>query len=169
MERRRWMPIAVSLILGVVCGSCSSSKSDEETSDRKVVTRPEAFTDPVPANQCRIVATVLEVHGPRRDAGQDELCSRFPCAASVRVDSILGYGSGFQGALGPGQTIDIDFLYTLAPSSEALPESQFSLPGLSAGDRFQADITSGQETLDRDPKRFSVALYSVRPRESHIQ
>ncbi len=166
MRDQRWLQSSTFLVLGVLLASCSSSKSEQETNDRIVVAKPEAIREPVPVGQCRIVATVIAVDGPRGEARQDDPCSRFPCAASVRVDSVLGYGSGFQGALGAGQTIEVEFLYTLAPSREAYPGGPVSLPGLGAGDQFQADLSGSQETLDRNPRRFSVALYIVRQKES---
>jgi hypothetical protein len=91
-------------------------------------------------------------------------CSLYPCTATVRVDSVLGYGSGFANALGPGQILEIRFAYTLAPSKQAYPDAAFSLPGLSVGEKFQADISASEEIpapgAERGTVRYEIGLYA---------
>jgi hypothetical protein len=127
--------------------------------------RPEAIREAIPPNHCRLIGTVLKVHEVESALNSDDPCSRFPCTATVRVDSIVGYGSAFGGALGIGQEIEVQFLYTLAPSEEAYPSESFSLPGLGDGDRFGADLRGAQETMllgaGKEESRYAVALYKV--------
>ena len=154
-----------TVFLALVVSSCSSSKTDSETTDGESIERPEAMREPIPAGHCRIVATVVEVHAPDADLGSENPCSRFPCAATVLVDSILGYGSGFTGTLAPGKHVEVRFTYTLAPSKQAHPSAAFSLPGLGSGDHFQADLSGSQEMispgLDGRKGRYGVSLYRI--------
>jgi len=143
--------------------SCTSSRTDNaDATDRGLP--PEITAEPVAPNHCRIVGTILEVHGPELGAVSDEPCSKYPCTAKVRVDSVLGYGSAFPGALASRQTIEVRFQYTLAPSKEAYPNETISLPGLSSGDRFRADVSGFEEMAAPGEQggriRFGVALYA---------
>jgi hypothetical protein len=160
------LPILRMTALGaaLIVGSCASTKPDRESDAPKSLGHPVAISDPVNPGQCRLIATVLDIHAPDPGVGQGDPCATFPCAATVRIDSILGYGSGFRGALGPGQKLEVRFAYTLAPSQEAHPDAAFSLPGLSAGDRFQADLSGSEEMKAPGPGgvavHYVVALYT---------
>ena len=163
----RAIPALVVSAAGIMLAvsSCGSPKPPGGTDQAESVKRPADVREPVPVGHCRIIGTVLEVHAPDPKIAGEDLCSKYPCRASVRVDSILGYGSGFPGALGPGQMIEARFEYTLAPSKEAYPGAAFTLPGLAPGDRFQADLSGGAEMLRSVPggerTRYGVALYKL--------
>jgi hypothetical protein len=147
-----------------VLSSCSSAKT-ERAHNAQPVERPEAVREPVPAGQCRLLATVLAVHAVQTAGADRDPCSLFPCTATVRIDSVLGYGSGFATVLGTGQVIDVRFAYTLAPSKQAYPDAAFSLPGLSVGERFQADFAASEEMsvpgTERGAVRYGVGLYAT--------
>lgn len=157
--------VATVPVVLVLVASCTASRTDDNTeaTDRGL---PSPVTaEPVAPGHCRIVGTIVEVQGPDRGAASGEPCSKFPCSATVLVDSVLGYGSAFPGALAARQVIEVRFQYTLAPSREAFPKETFSLPGLSPGQRFRADVSGFEEMLapgERGPRvRFGVAMYSV--------
>ena len=164
MERTRinTRTLLVMAIASLTIGSCSSSKNNQTKDWREEIARPEAIQDPVPAGHCRIVATIVNVHPLQQGGKEEDPCSRFPCSATVRIDSVLGYGSGFRSALGPGQIIEARFVYTLAPSRDAHPGQAFSLPGLGEGDRFQADLSGGSEAMGQEAETYAIALYRIR-------
>ena len=155
--------LLVMAVAALTISSCSSSKSNYTKNPNEEIARPEAIRDPVPAGHCRVVATIVNVHPPQQGGKEEDPCRRFPCSATVRVDSVLGYGSGFRSALGPGQVIEARFVYTLAPSREAHPGQAFSLPGLGEGDRFQADLSGGSEAMGQETESYGVALYKRIP------
>lgn len=154
--------LLVMAIAALTISSCSSSKNNQTKDPSEEIARPEAIQDPVPAGHCRVVATIVNVHPPQQGGKEEDPCRRFPCLATVRVDSVLGYGSGFRSALGPGQVIEARFVYTLAPSREAHPGQAFSLPGLGEGDRFQADLSGGSEVMGPQTESYGIALYDKR-------
>ena len=149
--------------LAMMLSSCSSSRDDRPSHSATSRELPEAIRDPVAPGECRLIGTVLSIRPPDAGLGAGDPCSRFPCAATVRLDSILSYGSAFPGALGIGQQIQIHFVYTLAPSKDAVPQESFSLPGLVVGDRFQADVSAAEELVgpgtEAGAARYRVTLY----------
>lgn len=141
--------------------SCRSSKdTGGEAREETTVQRP---TDPgpgVPPGHCRIVGTIVAVD-PVASGDTGDPCSRVPCTAVVKIDEIVGYGSGFTSTLGKGAEIRIRFQYTLSPSADMFPKMEPSLPGLKQGSRFQADVRSGPE-LKGSSQAFVVGLYQAR-------
>ena len=73
-------------------------------------------------------------------------CSKAPCRGTIRVDSIVGYGSAFGSPLSLNQQIEAHFTFTLAPTTKYLfPNTTLALPGLTVGEKFQADVESRKE------------------------
>lgn len=156
--------IARALIVAGMIGSCASSRDDGGAGAPGRDLRPPAIAEPVAPNHCRMNGTILEVRAPVATAASNDPCSKFPCAAKVRVDSVLGYGSAFPGALASGQEIEVRFLYTLGPSREAFPAETTSLPGLGPGERFSADLLAFEELAESGAenrgRQFAIALYT---------
>ncbi len=141
--------------------ACRSS--DENASKEKEMTEMQKPADPgpgVPPGHCRLVGTVLVVDPILTTDGNDP-CSKVPCTATVKVEEIVGYGSGFTSVLGKGSEVKVRFQYTLAPSSEIFPEMSPGLPGLKNGSKFQADVKAGPTLMGGGPQVFSVERYQV--------
>lgn len=69
-------------------------------------------------------------------------CSKVPCVATVKVDSVLGYGSATT-PLVVGKNITLNFMFTLSPTTKELfPNMDERLPGLEVGDSFTGSIQS---------------------------
>lgn len=136
-------------------GSCAGSE------DRQL-NRPIAGD--INPGEVRAVCTVVGIDSTRTARAGDP-CSTYPCFATIRIDSVLGYGSGFPRPLSAGESISARFAFTLAPSNEAMPNIATPLPGLEEGDAFMADIrvhpTPGAGTGTGDPK-FVVYDYVKR-------
>jgi hypothetical protein len=93
--------------------------------------------------RCRIVGTIVSIDSTLDEKGP---CSRAPCRAIVRVDSILGYGSSFGNPIALSKQISVRFAFTIAPTtSDLFPNAMEQLPGLQVGARFQTDIESQNE------------------------
>ncbi len=144
-----------SMILFVLLLSCSSTK---EMTDQKEMPAP---TGPgIAPGHCRIVATVVKIENDP-SANADDPCSKAPCLATVRVENVLGTGSGFARTLPKGSEIQVRFSLTLGPTKEMLPQVTPPLPGLSVGMKFQADIAGGPG-FKGDGPLYQTALYQVK-------
>ncbi len=136
----------------------STKKEESQSSGGRLRQVPLEALDPekmVPAGSCRVVVTVIAVD-PVASQEQDDPCSKAPCMASVRVDSILGCGSGFHGTLSSGSTIRARFATTLSPTKELFPKLEPSLPGLTRGSQFKALIRAS-----------TAAEYAIETYEAH--
>jgi len=151
--------------------ACRSSNPDKIAVQAHTVQPPMKQTSHearrIPPGKCRIVASVVEIHKDELSAAASDPCSRVPCTATVRVDSVLGYGPGVTHPIAKGDTLRVRFAFTLAPSRENYPRLQQELPGLSVHATFQADmdIQTGGSPADGAPEvRYLVYAYSlVRP------
>ena len=148
----------LALILFLV--SCSSTK---EMADQNQKNAPQSAGPGVAPDHCRIVGTVVKVETSGSSDATDP-CSKAPCLATVRVEQILGYGSGFARTLHKDEEIKVRFSLTLSPTKEILPEVVPPLPGLSVGSRFQADITGGRVPMmaGQGAPPYVTDLYQVK-------
>jgi len=101
--------------------------------------------------EVRAVSTVVRIDSTRAVRSGDP-CATYPCFAVIRIDSVLGYGSGFPRPLSAGESLRARFAFTLAPSNVAMPDIAKPLPGLEEGDTFLADLrahpTPGGDAAD---------------------
>lgn len=109
--------------------------------------------------EVRIASTIVSIDTVRSARAGDP-CARHACYATIRIDSVLGYGSGFPRPLSPGESVRARFAFTLAPSVEAMPGYETSLPGLEEGDSFRADLrVHPVPTLQAQDPTFVVYEY----------
>lgn len=131
--------LAASTLFGCAAQQQQASRGEENASlsqHRVVSDRPST----VAPGRCRIVGTLVAVDSTLEQSGP---CSKAPCRGTVRVDSVLGYGSAFGNPLAPGNAISVHFAFTLSFTSEELfPTMTQRLPGLAVGSKFQADVES---------------------------
>ncbi|MGB2868806.1 MAG: hypothetical protein WBD36_10160 [Bacteroidota bacterium] len=158
------MKIQTAVLLVVLATGCSketreTTKQEEQTPGRQYAQVPITALDPdkmVPVGSCRIVGTVLAVDTTELQANGDGPCSKAPCVAKVRIDSILGTGSSFARPLAVGSAVRVRFAYTLSPSKELFPRMDPPLPGLLAGTQFKAFMQSSAES-----STYSVETYDI--------
>lgn len=131
------LPLFLAVPFTIFLISCGSTKETTDRSDQAQIAAPA-----VPPGHCRIVGTIVKVEVVR-SAKSDDPCSKAPCLATVRVDEILGYGSGFGRTLHKADEIQVQFRSTLGPTKEILPQITPPLPGLTVGSKFQADLAAG--------------------------
>ncbi len=111
--------------------------------------------DDIAPNEARIRGTITAIYEERSGSGP---CAQAPCAATVRVDSVLGYGSAFPRPISRGEHLDVRFAFTLAPTAELDMNLDDSYPGLELGSSFRADV-QGQMS----PGGPSFVVYSYYP------
>ncbi len=136
--------------------SSKAEKAQKQSND-SLKAIPQA-TAPVPVNECRIAGTIIEIDSTLSTDDKSP-CSRAVCNAVVKIDRVLGYGSGFTKVLAPGQTIPVHFNFTLAPSQKVLPKANVDLPGLTTGSTFVANLNLREMIGKRE--QFSIGKYEV--------
>ena len=155
----RSMTLLLILALGGSLVGCRASKENTRETSSTVQRMPAQPGPGISPGHCRIVGTVTAIE-QQKTGNPDDACSKAPCIASVRVEEVLGYGSGFTDILGTGKEIRVKFRYTLAPTSELFPQMAPPLPGLEVGAKFQTDLlTLGPSMAGRDESGYIVELY----------
>lgn len=157
MTRSFLLPLAT--LLAVSCSSSRNEGTGGETAgkEKSLITEDQR----IPPNHCRMVGTVIAIKPSLEGRTATDPCGKAPCIATVRIDSVLGYGSAFGTTLSSGKEITIRFTHTLSPTKELLPEVNPPLPGLSVGSQFQADVRTS-EVLGGTQMMFSVDGYRAR-------
>lgn len=78
-----------------------------------------------------------EVLSPLNAATTDDsLCSIYPCKARVRIIDIVSCGSSVSLFFNAGDTLTVQFAYTLHNTKKLFPKMQEHYPGLKKGDIF---------------------------------
>jgi hypothetical protein len=118
--------------------------------------------EPIPPNTCRVVLTILSIDPRLQSSIPDDPCSKAPCHATVRVDSILGYGSAFGNPFSIGEVIAVQFAFTVSPTKELLPTLSRHYPGVNSGARLSTDIQSRGDILEAEGKQARFLIYGYR-------
>jgi hypothetical protein len=126
------------LLFSLIFVSCRSSLEDRHEASKSLSIPPAGL----PPDVCRIIGTVVRIDSTFKSASPDDPCSKAPCEAMVRIDSVLGYGSSFPIILSTGTVIRTHFTLTLAPTEQVLPKVKPSYPGVGAGSWIRADLKS---------------------------
>ena len=87
---------------------------------------------------CHIEGQILkEEKVPGNDS--TSLCAKYPCKATVLLTGISGCGSSVSVTFNTGDTIEINFAYTLHSTSSIFSSMPTKFPGLKVGDHFAAN------------------------------
>lgn len=138
--------------LFVFAGSCGRSQ------DNKHIGAVDGQVDP---GQVRIAGTVAGIETSRANRSGDP-CNTHPCYATIRIDSVLGYGSGFPHAISAGDSLRARFAFTLAPSDVAVPDLSEPLSGLNEGEAFVADLRAQPAPGAGGEPTFVVYRYTTK-------
>ena len=89
---------------------------------------------------CKIEGEIVsEMKMQDKDTGS--ICSKYPCKAKVRILKVLDRGSSVSISINAGDTIEVNFAYSLSSTSTISPAMKAQYPGLKRKDRFIADVT----------------------------
>lgn len=109
-----------------------------------------------------IAGTLLSVDSVRAERLSDP-CSTNPCYATLRIDTVLAYGSGFPRPLSSGEQLHARFAFTLSPTEGLLPELSEPFPGMQEGDSFQAKLRAAVVPITGSTKpMFVIYEYYLR-------
>ncbi len=129
--------------------SCSTVKNSGKNNNYN--------SNTVAPGYCRIKGTIVKIDSTLENGNSP--CSKVPCTAVVRVDSILGYGAGF-GTINNGSKINMKFEFTLGPTTKELfPNLTERLPGLNINSRFIANI---KHYFDKGSKEKKYIVYGYK-------
>ncbi len=126
--------------------ACTSSRQESDAGTKKpagnvpLPPEPGEGAQRVAPSHCRFLATVVAVDSSLMSPESTGPCSKAPCMATVRVDSVVAYGSAFPRPLAKGQLLHVRFTYTLSPTQQFFPDMKPGLPGLTPGTQFKADL-----------------------------
>ena len=95
------------------------------------------FGQVIPPDHVRIRGVIVSHSSSQNETGA---CLQYPCWALVKIEKVLGYGSGFSRSIGLGDTVEVRFASTLLPTESLFPNRENHLPGLSSGETFLADL-----------------------------
>lgn len=141
--------------------ACSGSKQEREASDSRKEIKMTSEEKRISPNHCRVIATVVAISPTLKGVTDKDPCGKAPCIATVKIDSVLGYGSAFGSPIGEGQHLEVKFTHTLAATKTVAPELTPHLPGLSVGAKFLADIRSSIQ-MGSSVLQYSVDAYEKR-------
>ncbi len=135
----------------------------------KPTSQTSLSAEQIPPSQCRIRATILSIDSTLISSDTSNPCSRLPCRANIRVDSVLGYGAGFDRPLAPGESILVTFAFTLSPAK--LDSQKDSLPGLQVGSIFTANLLGGSPSpaANQQDQSFLIYSYQTSPPTPHYK
>ncbi len=151
--------LAGLLVLAMIVASCRSTLDDRREAPKSLPIPPAGL----PPDVCRILGTVVRIDSTMKSSYAGDPCSKAPCNALVRVDSVLGYGSSFPVVVSTGSVIKTRFTFTVAPTDQVLPDVKPPYPGVAPGSRIRTDLKRLPVLGDQegDAKPFTIEWYEV--------
>ena len=162
------------IVLFYCCAAVACSKANrgaapgEQTGVREetsTTNKPRAIAGPrIPPNHCRIIGSIVSIDETLISSDPSNPCSKVPCRATVRIESVLGYGSAFTDPLSRGAEIVVQFTFTLSPTKDLFPDMSREYPGLTAGSRFLSDVEALQmrERGENSSTKYVIYGYEVK-------
>ena len=148
------MPLLFLLVLSVSIVSFHCHKEVTKENDQTMI-KP----DTLPPGHAKITGKITEIEPVQKSTNENDPCSKYPCVAKVKVESVF-YGAGFP-VVAVGKEIEIKFKFTLNKTTkEMFPNMEDSYPGLTTGDEFEA-LVGHEEIPNNDKPVFVVYGYSI--------
>jgi len=127
--------------------------SDEEKSvDQMDEERMEAPAQSNPHNS-KIIGRVSHIYSVADTVLSLPFCNEVDCLADVEILALPFRGKTFHGQFNEGDTLKIQFVFTLESTTTRFPELNEPLPGLSVDDYFEAEL------FESDNGVYRVQLY----------
>lgn len=150
-----------SFMSGFLLVSCGTSNHEGRHSEQIETVKERTGMDippTIPPNNCRVIATVELIDKRLTGANVNDPCGKAPCIATVRIDSVIGYGSAFPKLLSAGQKLVVKFAHTLSETKQDFPEVKPPLPGLDVGSQFEA-LVNGSIVMGASEPVFTIYGY----------
>jgi hypothetical protein len=155
--------ILLVMMVGFLLPACAK-KTRHDPNPQSRPFNMERNTPRISPNRCRLIGTVVAIDSTYKPANPNEPCAKAPCHATVRVDSVLGYGPAFPQPLANGQLISVAFAFTLSPTQNLFMNMAQSYPGLKIGSKFLAEVEANAEPElgATKPVAFVIYEYAVK-------
>jgi hypothetical protein len=101
-------------------------------------TQPAAAQSAATPMSCSFEGKIIRILD-ERDADKTSPCHKNPCRAAVKVLSIGSCGQGVTAGVNEGDTVIMQFAYTLKASQKLFPKMVTHYPGLKKGNTFSAN------------------------------
>ncbi len=155
----------LSVALLLIYSGCSSNNIEKDSAtNNKTPAKIDWANEQIAPGYCRIIGTIVLIDSSLEKGTSKSPCSKVPCNAVVRIDSIIGYGSN-SSTLSVNKLIDVHFNFTLSPTSKDLfPNMQEYYPGLQTGTRFEGDIYNEVKKGDINKipaRKFEINGYEI--------
>jgi hypothetical protein len=155
---------AVIGTFALVCKPSPPEKAREAAAESEppalsVKQPPESSELRLAPNQCRLVGTVVAIDSTFTTADPDDPCAKAPCRATVRIETVLGYGPAFLRPLANGEEIPVTFMFTLAPTQDLVANLSRSYPGLRLGAKFLADVEAREAPAIGESGSTAFVIY----------
>lgn len=139
-----------AVVIAFILLGCSGSGDPPETAENQSENTQPSASVPIQTiaesnispNHCRIIGTIVAIDETLTSLDSSNPCSKAPCRATVRIESVIGYGSAFGAPLATGRDIEVSFRFTLNPTKDLIPNMTEDYPGLQVNSRFLADVES---------------------------
>jgi len=164
---RRALQSLLSMAICALLLSCSVAHREKTTeentgAEREIITsnrRPMFEGQRIAPNKCRILGTVVAIDSTLELTDPSDPCSKVPCRATVRIDSVLGYGQAFPEPLTKGEEVSVKFKFTLSPTESLFPNMTQSYPGVQLGSTILSDIEAHERPMQIEASALSFEIY----------
>lgn len=149
---------------GLLLLSCATSKQDSSHAELIESAKQKIAMDippPIAPNTCKVVATVEAIDKMLKGTNEKDPCGKAPCTATIRIDSVIGYGSAFPKTFSAGGRLQARFAFTLSATKETMPDVKPALPGLRVGSKFTAAINASVAMGNSEPS-YTIYSYEVK-------
>ena len=137
--------IILSLIVIITLISCSVETPKSEISPAKGATL--------------IIGQIVSIDTNKFSTDQNSPCSKLPCWAKVKIDSVLNVGQGGP-MLNKGDTVNTQFVFTLSETTKELfPNLKVRMPGLKINSSFKANIRNVWQGKSLSESKFRIQTY----------
>ena len=136
------------LVLVLFVASCKAPKV--------VVEDPNGFIGNPSVNTCKLKGRIMSIL-PQKDEDTSTACGKHPCFAKVEIVEITDCGANASLPYQPGEIVEMQFVPTLQPTKNIMPNMRPRYPGLRRGDFFLSMVEN--RTVAYSKKLFIVSHY----------
>jgi len=148
-------------------GCCSTANCDREGGEDSSETasvipeKPVSSRNTIPPGHCHITGTLVDIDTTRISDNPDDPCFRFPCNATMIIETVHGYGPAFSTPLAAGKKIPLYFVYSIAgTAATGFTMEKHDLAALQTGSRIETYV-KGVRLKGRENIEYHVYSYSV--------
>ena len=153
--------VLISLLVLFSCNSTQRKKEQVSAGQPQKASSIKIGAQDIAPGHCRIIGTIVSIDAIQKTGNAEDPCSKEPCRAVVRVESVLGYGQGFIRPLSKSKEVPITFKFTLSPTNDLFQNMTKTYPGLEVGSKFLADVEA-HELIGTKTINYLIYGYEIK-------